>query len=216
MDRIKSLIKSEKPLRWVFAGDSITHGVRHTLGYRDYVQIVEERLTGELPRYQDAVIKTGVSGWTTGALRKNLNVHVLDFSPDIVSLMIGMNDCARISITEFEDNYKFILDAILNSGKTNILLHTPNPIIPNCDATRLLLPEFVEKILGIASSYKLPIIDHYAYWLKSWEQNSRRKYSWMSDAIHPNHFGHRAFARLILQELDIWAEETNCIGVRIP
>lgn len=216
MDKIKSLIKSEKPLRWVFTGDSITHGLRHTYGYRDYVQIFEERITGELTRNKDAIIKTGVSGWTTGALRSSLNLHVLDFSPDIVSLMIGMNDCARIPITEFEDNYKYILDAILNSGKTSILLHTPNPIIPNCDVTRTLLPEFVEKILEIASSYNLPIINHYEYWNKSWDENSRRIYSWMSDAIHPNHFGHRAFARLIMQELDIWSEETNSIGVRIP
>ena len=52
------------PLRWVFTGDSITHGAVHTYGWRDYTELFSERLRYEMGRRRDMVIKTGISGWT--------------------------------------------------------------------------------------------------------------------------------------------------------
>lgn len=65
MDRIKQLLKQDKPVKWLFTGDSITHGASHTFGWRDYVQVFEERARYELGRVSDVVIRTGISGWTT-------------------------------------------------------------------------------------------------------------------------------------------------------
>jgi len=35
MQRIKDILKSEKPVKWLFYGDSITHGALYTSGWRD-------------------------------------------------------------------------------------------------------------------------------------------------------------------------------------
>ena len=43
------LISRKEPVRWLFAGDSITQGARHTRGHRDYTQLFKERV-GELAR----------------------------------------------------------------------------------------------------------------------------------------------------------------------
>ena len=60
MDEIRALLGRAEPVRWVFTGDSITHGAAHTIGWRDYTELFDERarklplpedLTGTLRRY---------------------------------------------------------------------------------------------------------------------------------------------------------------------
>ena len=62
MQRIHKLLSSPKPLKWLFYGDSITHGAFHTFGARDYTELFSERIRGEMTRAQDIVIKTALSG----------------------------------------------------------------------------------------------------------------------------------------------------------
>ena len=64
MDRIKQKLKSKKPVKWLFYGDSITQGVVHTNGFRDYTQLFAERVRCDLGRRQDIVINTAVFGNT--------------------------------------------------------------------------------------------------------------------------------------------------------
>ena len=62
----------DEPLRWVFAGDSITHGALHTMGWRDYTELFSERLRHELKRPRDCVVKTGVLLFLAELLRLRL------------------------------------------------------------------------------------------------------------------------------------------------
>ena len=36
MKDVKELLNEDRPVTWLSAGDSITHGAVHTLGWRDY------------------------------------------------------------------------------------------------------------------------------------------------------------------------------------
>lgn len=56
MERIKKLLRSDDPLTWVFYGDSITHGLSHTFGHRDYAELFAERVRYELGRAMDIII----------------------------------------------------------------------------------------------------------------------------------------------------------------
>jgi len=49
-------------LTWVITGDSITHGAWFTKGARSYPEHLAERVRGELLRFRDIIINTGVSG----------------------------------------------------------------------------------------------------------------------------------------------------------
>lgn len=62
---IAKYLKEKDPLIWVFTGDSITQGAKHTQGYRSYPEIFSERIRWELGRGRDIIINTGISGNTT-------------------------------------------------------------------------------------------------------------------------------------------------------
>ncbi|HEY3298866.1 MAG TPA: SGNH/GDSL hydrolase family protein, partial [Armatimonadota bacterium] len=193
LDEIKSMIKEERPLTWVFTGDSITHGVVWTLGLRDYVELFEERLRNELWRTHDFVVNTAVNGWRTGDLKENIERHILDINPDVVSIMMGMNDAStgRDGLEGFEQNYRFIIDKIQERTSARILLHTPNPTMPSDTVMRReALPAFAAKIRTLADEYHCGVIDHYEYWLKAWEDYAIRTNMWMADSIHPSEYGH--------------------------
>lgn len=220
MERIKELLKSDAPIKWVFAGDSITHGAYHTMGYRDYVQIFEECIRYERWRIKDAVIRTAVSGWITGILLENIDWNVLQYDPDVVSIMIGMNDACGVDeadckkrVADFYGNYNKILDVIAERTHAQVILHTPNPVIPGLDALREPnLPGLVEQIKQLGQERNIPVVDHFAEWTRAREENPGRTFTWMNDTIHPGAQGHRAFARLLLKELDLWNEDTTCCG----
>ena len=214
------MLSNEKPLKWVFAGDSITHGAYHTYGQRDYVQIIEERVRYELGRSLDVFIKTAVSGWTTQEILSNIDWSILQFEPDIVSIMIGWNDAYRLSIDDFAVNYRKILGTLLEKTNARIILHTETPVIPGGEINRpereKNIPEFLEMIKAIGDEYGLPVVDHYSEWVRAQQENPIRVHSWMNDAVHPNAYGHRALARLILIELNIWDDDSRCCGVVVP
>jgi len=48
LERIHEILRDSKPYIWVFTGDSITHGAKHTAGQRSYSEIFEERLRWEM------------------------------------------------------------------------------------------------------------------------------------------------------------------------
>ncbi|MFA5205722.1 MAG: SGNH/GDSL hydrolase family protein [Lentisphaeria bacterium] len=205
-------LKSPEPVKWLFAGDSITHGALHTWGWRDYTELFAERIRFELGRKGDFVIKSGLSGWSTRDLLDNLEWNVLQFQADVVSIMLGVNDSknGESGLGEFQDQYNAILDRLMQGSRSRVLLHTTNPIWPQA-VERASLPLYNAKILQIARERKLPVIDHWAHWAQAIREVDFRAVSWMSDELHPNVHGHRAMAQLLFRELGIWdAAGTSC------
>ena len=139
METIRGLLTGAQPVRWAFAGDSITHGAAHTVGWRDYTELFSERVRWELGRSRDIVIKTGISGWTVRDLLADLEWNVLQFNPDCVSLMFGLNDClaGEGGISDFKADYLEIIAQIRARSGAAILLHTPNWMLPTDRAARL-------------------------------------------------------------------------------
>jgi len=210
MKTISALLDSQDPIRWLFTGDSITHGAYHTFGARDYVQIFEERVRWEMARVRDHVIRTAVSGYRTGSILDDIDWNIRQYAPHVVSIMIGMNDAAagRDGLPLFERNYNAILDAI-GSRAALIILHTPNPVIPGSDQAREpVLPAIADIVRKIGKKRGLPLTDHHREWQAAWKENPVRIYSWMSDGVHPGTYGHRAFARSTLRTLGMWDDNS--------
>ena len=95
LERIAGFLKQKDPLIWLFTGDSITHGAKHTQGYRSYPEIFSERIRYELGRLRDIVINTGISGNTAQVIINDFGWRIGQFKPAVVSLMIGTNDCVE-------------------------------------------------------------------------------------------------------------------------
>jgi lysophospholipase L1-like esterase len=205
MERIRALLRGDAPVRWVFAGDSITHGAAHTIGWRDYTELFSERVRWELRRTRDVVIKTGISGWTITELEADLDWIVLQFRPECVSLMFGMNDCKHgpDSIPSFREAYTRVIERIRTETEAAVLLHTPNWILATADEARLtFLPAYREAILKVATETDTPCVDHFPIWQEA--DAGGAMHHWLADGCHPNEYGHRVFAHTLFRALEIW------------
>jgi acyl-CoA thioesterase-1 len=209
LERVKKLLESNAPVRWVFAGDSVTSGVLYTFGERDYVQLFEERLRWELQRDQHIVIKSAVSGWNTEALKKNIEWNVLKFDPDVVSIMMGMNDAGFVTVEQFKANTNVILDQIAERTNAAVILHTPNPLAPGLSNRDAAVAAVAQAVREIGAERGLPVVDQYAAYEQAWKENGRRVFVWMADGVHPGTIGHRVFAREMMKVLGIWDEKSE-------
>jgi lysophospholipase L1-like esterase len=217
MERIRALLHRDAPVRWVFAGDSITHGAAHTVGGRDYTELFSERVRWELGRARDIVIKTGVSGWTVTNLADELDWAVLQFRPTCVSLMFGMNDCVQgeEGLTAFIDTYTRTVEHIRRDTGAEILLHTPNWTLPTGGDARVAhLPAYREAVLKVAADTGTPCVDHFPIWTGA--EESGAMHHWLGHGCHPNAYGHRVLAHTLLRALDIWDEASWVCQLTTP
>src|SRR5690554_6909862 len=86
---LKQMLKKKEPNIWLFTGDSITHGAKHTHGHRSYPEVFQERVRWEISRVRDIVINTGISGNAAGDILSDFEWRVARFHPDAVSVMVG-------------------------------------------------------------------------------------------------------------------------------
>lgn len=214
--RISDLLNEKKdPLIWVFTGDSITHGAKHTHGFRSYPEVFAERIRWELGRVRDVIINTGISGNTTQTILGDFDWRVKQFNPDVVSLMIGTNDCAkdRVTVEEFKKNL-FSLVKHFRDINAIPILQTPNIIITEKDPSRSRLSEYVSVTREVAAKERVILVDNYQHWQKTLQSNSGAKVyrDWLNDPLHPDGEGHLEIARLMFRELSIFDPTASTCG----
>lgn len=213
-EKLHSYLITEDPKVWLFYGDSITHGALHTSGWRDYVQHFEERLRWELGRKMDVVIRTAISGNRTTHLLETFDWRVRRFEPDIVFIMVGINDSNNqvVPPENFRANMITLIEQCRQMGSI-VVLQTPNPILPNTRPEfEANLPIYIKTIREVAQLKEVVLIDHEKYW----QGNDESFYYWMSDGAHPNEYGHRVFAQLLFKELGIYDDDSRTCRLYIP
>jgi lysophospholipase L1-like esterase len=202
---IKKILTRPEPAVWVFTGDSITHGALHTLGWRSYPEHFAERVRWELRRMRDVVVNTGISGDITDRLLADLQWRVLQFRPAVVSVMEGMNDCSRgpANRDKFRANLVAIIEKVRGAGGIP-LLNTTNTILGG----RGDLSAYNDVIRKVATDQKTVLVDHFAWWQKE-RPTPEKLNAWIEDrTLHPNVYGHRAFAHRIFRELGIFDQNS--------
>ncbi|GAB3254201.1 hypothetical protein GCM10027347_14470 [Larkinella harenae] len=211
-EQLQALLKRKEPAVWLFTGDSITHGAKHTHGFRSYPEIFAERIRWELKRVRDLVINTGISGNAIPNILSDFDWRVAQFKPAVVSLMIGTNDCARAGMTPdlFAQNLNTIVEQI-RALKAVPVLHTPNPIMLEKAPDRKTLPAYIPVIRTIAEQKQVVLVDHNRHWQTVADVNVNRE--WLNDPLHPNGRGHQEIARLLFKSLSIFdPKEPTCGG----
>jgi len=201
---IQKLIQAKDPLIWVFTGDSITHGALHTLSSRSYPEHFAERVRWEMRRMRDVVINTGISGDRVDGILADLDWRVLQFRPNVVSLMFGMNDCTggEANRPNFRTKLTEITKRVQDAGAIPIL-NTPNTTILANSSGRLDLPAYAQIVREVAADRKAVLVDHWKHW-ETAKPKQEDLVAWIEDkSIHPGVYGHREFAKLIFQELGI-------------
>lgn len=223
MKEIAGLLQREEPVKWLFAGDSITHGAYHTLGWRDFTELFSERLRYELGRPRDFVIKSGISGWKITNLADDLDWNVLQFNADVVLMKFGMNDCTLGSegLDTFRSTYIGVIEAIQARG-SKVLLQTPNPVLEHAGRIEYagvprfdVLGTYCEAILEIADTCRVPLIDHYERWRTRYSRGTLQ-HLMVGDGFHPNEYGHRALAQGLFESLGIQDTASPTCQLLIP
>jgi len=129
--------------------------------------------------------------------------------------MVGMNDCStgrNLDRATFERNLRELVERTTALGALPVM-QTTCPILPGTAPDRE--PQFdsyMQTVRDVAAAAKVPLIDHTAYW----RANPTQFYAWMANQFHPNEYGHRAFFRLLCQELGIWDPASVCGRLLIP
>lgn len=200
----------KQPRTWLFTGDSITHGNEHTYGMRSWSEQFAQRLV-ELGHCADTVINTGISGDTSMATPTTLGVNtrfaarVGAYRPDVVFVMLGMNDASSamgISQEAYLANMGEIVDKIRAHGAIPVLA-TSNPIRSTAEADqRNRYSCYVKGLRGLAGAKRVVLVDQYADWLT--RPGGVMPMAWFGDAIHPNGLGHWHFARTLFQTIGGW------------
>jgi lysophospholipase L1-like esterase len=204
---IRELLRGSNPVVWVFAGDSITLGALSTGGERSYCEHFAARVRWGMRRDHDVVINTSAAAETSQSLLEDLEWRILRFQPDVVSMMIGINDATagHMGRSEFRRNLQHIVGCTRAEGAL-VLLHTP----PRVDLERLTthvdLRAYVRILRELARELDVPCVDHWAFW-KNTAAGGDTINDWLAgDGLHPTAAGHRGLARLLFTRLGILNE----------
>lgn len=124
----------------LFTGDSITDAGRREAGTdplgTGYVFFAANLLIARNPNLNLNIINTGISGDTTRSLKWRWDRDCLQHSPDILSVMIGINDlwCCHdnadqqnkgVPIDEYEDNCRYMLENAKTQCDCQIVIMDP-------------------------------------------------------------------------------------------
>lgn len=212
MEKIKAMLAGEAPVKWLFYGDSITHGARHTWGWRDYPELFDERIRCELERTMDVVINTAIGGDTSEGLIESFDWRVAQFRPHVAFVMIGMNDCSRNTDTVFEANLHTLADRFAEIECQPVMQTTCTIQKGGAPEREPYIDAYMQKVRDVAAARSLPLIDHTAHW----KQNADKLPYWLDDPFHPDEQGHRAFAHLIFRELGIFDPQSATCRLFVP
>jgi lysophospholipase L1-like esterase len=208
LETVRAHFARKEPVRWLFCGDSITHGLKHTRGRRDYTQHFAERVRGELGRRRDVVLNVAASGETTRELLEDFKWRVEESRPDVVFLMIGMNDCAKsrsMQVWQFSSNLKEFCRRVQALGAA-VVLQTSPPVVQGLAPEReALFPAFMDVVRSVAHSNSAALVDHHDFW----RNHPGKHILWMADAYHPGAYGHLAVAHCLFHALGIFCGSSD-------
>ena len=191
-------------MKILFQGDSITDAGRDKRNYHDmgkgYPKFATELIKEAFPNTEFEFINQGISGNRTCQLFDRLYLDAIAFEPDVISILIGINDVwhrhgsGKIETTDEQIalNYRTILTRLKEQTGAKIIML--EPFLLDCEEKEDWRPE-VERVITIvrelakefADAY-IPLNDLFREALKT--QPEPQFYS--ADGVHPNDNG-RAF-----------------------
>jgi lysophospholipase L1-like esterase len=203
----------EKEARILFQGDSITDGNRgrnadpnHILGH-GYAFIIAARFGAGYADRNLTFINRGVSGNTVRELDKRWKADTLDLKPDLLSVLIGVNDTGRsIPLEEYEQTYdKLLADARAANPKLRLVLCDPFGLPVGArkndwEKWNEGLKQRQAVIARLAKKYQAAVVP----FQKAFDEACKRAPAehWIWDGVHPTYSGHQIMA-------DEWVKTVN-------
>jgi len=186
----------------VFIGDSITDADRFERAYRPfgngYVHFAANYLLAKYPEYNLRIINTGISGNTIRDLNNRWQIDCLDHKPDILSILIGINDICRqyanrmkeaVLIEEYELTYERLLSLAKDKYNCQLVLMTPFMLCEDkTNPAYETLQEYIRVVHTLAEKFSavlVPLQDSIDKKIKQVPQER-----WSDDMVHPYIWAH--------------------------
>ncbi|MFL2062108.1 SGNH/GDSL hydrolase family protein [Marinilactibacillus psychrotolerans] len=188
----------------LFIGDSITdagrdHSNRMDLG-QGYPLLVAAELQAFFPEKKLTFYNTGISGNRLIDLKNRWEKDCLDINPDVVSLLIGINDTSHQiykseetnfkEIEKFEEDYRFLLKSLSQRTDARVVLMEPF-VLPypkeRMNWRRELDPR-IQIVRKVARDYQTDLIPLDGLFNSAGISNGYSYYT--GDGVHPTVAGH--------------------------
>ena len=196
-------------IKLLFQGDSITDAGRsyedpHLLG-EGYVKYAAKFLQEAYPQVKFEFVNLGIGGNQTLSLVNRLDKDFIDVQPDIVSILIGINDVwhhaedrSWIPDEVFEERYRTVLQAIKEKTNAKIMMLEPF-LIPVED--KLYYREDLYKKIEIERALAREYADVYMPLdgLLASAYIGNEPTAFAADGVHPTDFGAEYIGRLYCQ-----------------
>lgn len=191
--------------RILFQGDSITDGNRgrnpdpnHILGH-GYAFIIAARHGADFPGRNLTFLNRGVSGNKVSDLARRWQPDTLELEPDILSILIGVNDqAANVPVEQYEQDYdRLLAEARAANPKLRLVLCAPfalpvGGIQKQYDPWRTGLRQRQEAVARLAKKYQAALVQFQPVFDAAC-QRAPAEY-WIWDGIHPTYPGHQLMA----------------------
>jgi lysophospholipase L1-like esterase len=204
----------EKDLVFLFQGDSITDGKRgrsedlnHIMGH-GYVFGVASRVGADFPEAGFKFYNRGISGNKLADLEKRWQTDTMDLKPDVLSVLIGINDVAAVvekqpeimDASTFEVGLRKLLQQV-KMANPNVLIVLGIPFVypvgskrkNNWELWERETAERAAKVRILAAEFNAVIVDYPAMFEEA--MNRATPEYWVWDGIHPTIYGHELMAR---------------------
>jgi lysophospholipase L1-like esterase len=220
-------------MKILFQGDSITDGNRykshasewdknHQIGH-SYVYILAGLLGMQYPERGFTFVNKGISGNIAAELAARWQTDALDVEPDMLSVLVGVNDCVRaadrpvkdLSASKYEEDYRLILTRSREKNpELKIILLEPfaypetQNIKTSSPSIRSAIMKSEQKIVRrLAKEFDAVFIPLQEIFDEA--KKTREPEYWLWDGTHPTEAGHALIAREFLRATkDIFGTET--------
>lgn len=184
--------------RILFQGDSITDGNRgrspdpnHILGH-GYVFIIAARHGEAFPEAALDFLNRGISGNTVLDLQSRWAKDTLDLKPDVLSILIGVNDDGRgVPMEQYEQVYEEIIDAAKRANP-RLKLVLGEPFVKPAGKIGEGIVKRQAIVARLAQKHDAALVRYQ----RMFDEAARRAPAdyWIWDNVHPTYRGHQLMA----------------------
>ncbi|GMQ59358.1 SGNH/GDSL hydrolase family protein [Vallitalea sediminicola] len=197
----------------LFQGDSVTDCGRTSNEYLDlgygYANMVSAWLTALYPEKQLRFLNRGISGNRVSDLKNRWKEDCIDLRPDVVSILIGINDCWRrydsndpTSVVSFETIYREIITSIKQKIDAEIIIMEPFllPVIEKSEGWSKGQNEWREDLdpkihvaRSLAREFNATFVPLDGVFARAATVQPMER--WTEDGVHPTQAGHALISR---------------------
>lgn len=200
-------------MKILFQGDSITDAGRDKRNYHDlgqgYPKYAAEYIRAAHPDIDFEFINFGIAGNRTGQLFDRIYADGIAFQPDVISILIGVNDIYhrhmhKVLTTDAQIalNYRGILERIKRETNAKIVMLAPFVLdAPNKEYLRADVKTLIPIVRELADEFADVYIPLDKYFEKALSEQPEPLY-YSADGIHPNENGRQFIGKIYAEAVE--------------